>query len=114
VAKVVVASPAAAKAVESGPAAIAKPDAVTAAVAAAGPMASPAQLRPRHRLLMLSFLVVVFLPLLVSAAYLWGIAKDQYASTVGFSVRREDATSAADILGGRIRRLRTRTFFMNI
>ena len=99
-AKVVVASPAVAKAVESGPAAIAKPDAVTAAVAAAGPMASPAQMRPRHRLLMLSFLVVVFLPLLVSAAYLWGVAKDQYASTVGFSVRREDATSAADILGG--------------
>ncbi|TXH94639.1 MAG: hypothetical protein E6Q73_15900 [Pseudorhodobacter sp.] len=63
-------------------------------------MAGVAQLRPRHRLLFLSFLVVVILPLLVSAAYLWGVAKDQYASTVGFSVRREDASAATDILGG--------------
>ena len=70
------------------------------ALAAAGPMAGVAQLRPRHRLLFLSFLVVVILPLLVSAAYLWGVAKDQYASTVGFSVRREDASAATDILGG--------------
>lgn len=67
---------------------------------AAGPMASMAYWRPRHRLLLLSFAVIVLLPLLVSAAYLWGVAKDQYASTVGFSVRREDASAAADILGG--------------
>ena len=66
----------------------------------AGPMARPAMLRPRHRLMGLSFLLIVVLPLLISAAYLWGIAKDQYASTVGFSVRREDASAAADILGG--------------
>lgn len=59
-----------------------------------------ARVRPRHRLTVLSFVVVVLLPLFVSAAYLWGIAKDQYASTVGFSVRREDASAASDILGG--------------
>ena len=66
----------------------------------AGPVAGEARLRPRHRLVLLSLLVVVLLPLLVSAAYLWIVAKDQYASTVGFSVRREDASAAADILGG--------------
>jgi capsular polysaccharide transport system permease protein len=101
VAKVVVASPAPAKAAAApGAVVVAKPDTVSAAVTALGPIASPAQLRPRHRLLMLSLLVVVLLPLLVSAAYLWGVAKDQYASTVGFSVRREDAGVSADILGG--------------
>lgn len=63
-------------------------------------MASAAYWRPRHRLLLLTFAVIVLLPLLVSAAYLWGVAKDQYASTIGFSVRREDASAAADILGG--------------
>lgn len=66
----------------------------------AGPVAGEARLRPRHRLVMLSFMLVVVLPLLLSAGYLWAIAKDQYASTVGFSVRREDASAAADILGG--------------
>jgi capsular polysaccharide transport system permease protein len=73
---------------------------MAAAVAAAGPMATPAKLRPRHFLMLLSFLVIVVLPLMVSAGYLWMIAKDQYASTVGFSVRREDASAASDILGG--------------
>ena len=64
------------------------------------PMAQKASIQPRHRLLVLSFLVVVALPLLIAATYLWGVAKDQYASTVGFSVRREDAVAASDILGG--------------
>ena len=40
------------------------------------------------------------MPVLVSAAYLWGFAQDQYASTVGFTVRREESTPASDILGG--------------
>jgi capsular polysaccharide transport system permease protein len=75
-------------------------EAMAEAAAAAGPMASEAFVRPRHRLLFWSFVVVVMLPLMVSAAYLYGVAKDQYASTVGFSVRREDASSAGDILGG--------------
>lgn len=66
----------------------------------AGRMAGMARIRPRHRLAVVSFLIVVLLPLFLSAAYLWGIAKDQYASTVGFSVRREDASAASDILGG--------------
>lgn len=100
-AKAVAARAAAAKAAAARRAeAISGPAAMAAAVAAAGPMATPAKLRPRHRLLYMSFLAIVVLPLLLSAAYLWVVAKDQYASTVGFSVRREDASAAADILGG--------------
>lgn len=64
------------------------------------PMAQKAKVRPRHHLVALSLLVVVALPLLISSAYLWGFAKDQYASTVGFSVRREDSGGATDFLGG--------------
>lgn len=64
------------------------------------PLAAPAQVRKRHRGLIWAFVLVVVLPVLASAAYLWGFAKDQYASTVGFTVRREEASSATDILGG--------------
>lgn len=64
------------------------------------PVVALARLRPRHRLLMASFALVVLLPILVSAAYLWGKAVDQYASTVGFSVRREEGGAALDVLGG--------------
>lgn len=50
---------------------------------------------------MLSFILMVLLPFLVSFTYLWGVAQDQYASTVGFTVRREEgATSATELLGG--------------
>lgn len=73
---------------------------MAAALAAAGPVANPAVMRPRHRILILSLLIVVMLPLFLSALYLWGVAKDQYASTVGFSVRREDSAQAVDLLGG--------------
>ena len=57
-------------------------------------------MRPRHRGLLFAFLLIVLLPLLVSAAYLWIFAQDQYASTVGFTVRREERSSAVDLLGG--------------
>jgi len=49
---------------------------------------------------MLSFAVMVLLPVLVSGFYLYTRAADQYASTLGFTVRSEDVTSASDILGG--------------
>lgn len=64
------------------------------------PVVAPAGIRPRHRLLVASFALIVLLPILVAAAYLWGKAADQYASTVGFSVRREEASGALDMLGG--------------
>jgi capsular polysaccharide transport system permease protein len=78
-----------------------KPGADAAAsLAAVKPAAALARVRPRHRLLLLSFLLAVLLPAGLTAYYLWGRAVDQYASTVGFSVRSEEVSSAMDLLGG--------------
>lgn len=52
--------------------------------------------------LILSFLLLVCLPALISGWYLWNRAADQYASSVGFSVRREEASSPLDFLSGSI------------
>lgn len=74
-----------------------------AAPAAAGgqrPIAAAATVKPRHRGIMASFLILVLLPVLVTAIYLWTIAADEYASTVGFSVRTEQMSSSLDLLGG--------------
>lgn len=57
-------------------------------------------LRVRHVLVMFSFLLFVVAPSVVSGVYLWTVAVDQYASSVGFSVRREDAGSPTDVLVG--------------
>lgn len=64
------------------------------------PTVSVAHPRGRHWLLLLSFLLMVVLPTAVWAWYLWARASDQYVSTVGFSVRREDTPPAIDLLGG--------------
>lgn len=64
------------------------------------PAARLARLRLRHRLAMLSFVLCVLLPVLGMAGYLYRFAADQYASTVGFTVRTEEAGSAMEILGG--------------
>ncbi|TNF23482.1 MAG: sugar transporter [Rhodobacteraceae bacterium] len=48
----------------------------------------------------MSFLFLVLAPLGVAAYYLWTQAQDQYASSVAFTVRREEAPSAVDLLGG--------------
>src|SRR6056297_984118 len=65
----------------------------------AGPVRN-ASLRLRHFLMMLSFVLVVIVPTGLGGFYLWTVAVDQYASKVGFSVRREDASSATDVLAG--------------
>lgn len=62
--------------------------------------ANAARPRRRHWLLLVSFALIVILPVLVSAWYLWARAEDQYVSSVGFSVRQEDAQSSVDLLGG--------------
>lgn len=80
-----------------------KPDAevkAAASMASVRPTAATAQVRGRHRLLFLSFILAVLLPASLTAYYLWSRAVDQYASTVGFSVRREEVGSAMDLLGG--------------
>jgi len=56
-------------------------------------------MRPRHYGVLLTLLVFVLLPTLLATAYLYIVAKDQYASSVGFTVRREE-TPSADFLGG--------------
>ncbi len=57
-------------------------------------------MRARHWGLALSFLFFVALPLAVIGIYLGTIAKDQYASTVGFSVRSEDTAAPSSMLTG--------------
>ena len=64
------------------------------------PPASPARIERRHRVIALSFLLAVLLPVLISATYLWTRANDQYASYLGFSVRGESTPSAGELLGG--------------
>ncbi len=64
------------------------------------PLAQRAQTRRRHWGLMLSFVLMVVLPLAALAVYLWTQAEDQYASTTAFTVRSEESESAAELLGG--------------
>lgn len=51
-------------------------------------------------MLLLSFLLCVILPSFFTGGYLWTRAEDQYTSSVGFTVRREDTPSAVELLGG--------------
>lgn len=64
------------------------------------PAAIVAQPKARHWGLVAGFLLIVFLPAALTAWYLWERAVDQYASTVGFSVRTEETTSPIELLGG--------------
>lgn len=64
------------------------------------PPAQPAFTRKRHVGILLSLLICVLVPSVVTGVYLYSVAVDQYASKVGFSVRREDANSAFELLGG--------------
>lgn len=66
----------------------------------ARPPASPARPKRRHFGILLSFLLLVLAPFGVAAIYLHESARDQYASSVAFTVRREEQPSAVDILGG--------------
>lgn len=64
------------------------------------PVARPARAKRRHWGLLFTFLLMVIGPIVASAWYLYERAEDQFASTLGFTVRSEDISSAADILGG--------------
>ena len=70
--------------------------------AMAGEAAAPgsAPVRRHHWGILLSFLLTVVAPSAVTAVYLWGVAEDQYASTTGFSVRKEELGSAVETLVG--------------
>lgn len=64
------------------------------------PVAQPARRKRRHWGLLFTFLLMVIGPIAVTWWYLSNRAADQYASTLGFTVRSEDVTSASDLLGG--------------
>ncbi|WP_413871108.1 sugar transporter [Albidovulum sp.] len=65
------------------------------------PVADEAVMRRRHWGLLVSFLLGVVLPVVASALYLLFVSADQYASTVGFAVRREEGSeAAAGLIGG--------------
>lgn len=63
-------------------------------------MAGRARVRRRHRGLFLSIALVILLPLALTALYLFGMARDQYASLTGFTIRQEETSSASDLMGG--------------
>lgn len=54
----------------------------------------------RHWGLVLSFLLIVALPLIAISIYFGAIAQDQYASETGFSVRSEDSATPGGALTG--------------
>ncbi len=64
------------------------------------PAAAPGRARGRHFGVLAGFVLIVALPMLVAAWYLWARAADQYASTLGFSVHREDMASAVSVISG--------------
>lgn len=64
------------------------------------PIARKSRAKKRHWGLILAFIVVVLLPIAASVFYLNTRAVDQYASTVAFTVRSEEGSSATDLLTG--------------
>jgi capsular polysaccharide transport system permease protein len=66
------------------------------------PPAGPARVRLRHLGLVLSFLLIVLVPVTVLCIYLWAIAEDRYGSLTGFTVRQEESGGATELLGGLI------------
>lgn len=64
------------------------------------PPAPRTRVRRRHRGLALSFILLVIAPLTLAAWYLAERATDQFEVQAAFTVRREDAVSPAEMLGG--------------
>jgi len=62
--------------------------------------AKPARVRRRHFGLIGAFVIGVVLPFGLAAWYLFSVAVDQFASTVGFSVRKEEVASPIELFGG--------------
>jgi len=62
--------------------------------------AKAARPRARHWGILASFALIVLLPTALTAWYLWTRAAPRYASSAGFSVRTEEASSALELLGG--------------
>ena len=63
------------------------------------PLADAAGMKRRHWGLLLGFFLMVVAPVVATGLYLGLIAEDQYASTTGFTVRKEEGAGATDFLG---------------
>lgn len=63
-------------------------------------IAGKARRRGRHMIMLYTLLAFVVFPTFCAGWYLYGVADDQYASTVGFAVRKEEVNSPIEILGG--------------
>jgi capsular polysaccharide transport system permease protein len=70
------------------------------AQAAIQPIARRAQTKLRHFGIGLFLFLLVVVPSLSAAFYLFAISEDQYESRFGFSVRKEESGSAIELLGG--------------
>ncbi len=77
-----------------------KPPAAKPSPVVIRPVAKKAKSRKRHWGMLFSFVLLVIAPTVIAAWYLYERAEDQYASTVAFTVRSEDVSSATDLLGG--------------
>lgn len=64
------------------------------------PMATPARSKSRHWGILIFFLLMVPVPTAITGWYLFTRAADQYASTLGFTVRSENIANPVDLLGG--------------
>lgn len=76
------------------------PQSATQASDLAARIAEPATVKTRHLGLLFSFILMVLAPVGIATWYLYTKAVDQYSSSLGFTVRSEDISSASDILGG--------------
>lgn len=64
------------------------------------PLAGPAQMKRRHWGILFSFGLLVLVPIVAVALYLYIVAEDQFHSVSGFTVRSQDDSSANELLGG--------------
>ncbi|MCB1355409.1 MAG: sugar transporter [Maritimibacter sp.] len=64
------------------------------------PIARKARMRSRHWGLFAAFVLMVLLPVSGVGFYMYGVAVDQYASSSGFSVRKEELSSPGELMGG--------------
>ncbi|KPQ31196.1 MAG: ABC2-type capsular polysaccharide export system periplasmic adaptor component KpsE [Halomonas sp. HL-93] len=64
------------------------------------PPAGVARMKRRHTGLIMSMVLVIVVPVVVTALYLTFFAEDQYVSKVGFTIRQEETGTASDLMGG--------------
>lgn len=63
-------------------------------------VAGPARIERRHSTIVLTFIAVVVLPVALCVLYLSLLARDQFHSSVSFSVQAENGQSASNLLSG--------------